>query len=139
MWKRAGTSVLHAAMNAVPDRALSLGSLRVDRAVAAEFLEAVAPAGVEAALRAGENIVAADQTQREVVALALERARYEAARAQRQYDATEPENRLVAAELESALERGLGQRPGLGGSFEWVESVENRTDRRAKGEADAVG
>ncbi len=86
---------------------LSLGSLRVDRAVAAEFLEAVAPAGVEAALRAGENIVAADQTQREAVALALERARYEAARAQRQYDATEPENRLVAAELEARWNAAL--------------------------------
>jgi excisionase family DNA binding protein len=39
--------------------------------------------------------------------LALEKARYEADRARRQYDAAEPENRLVAAELESRWEQAL--------------------------------
>jgi DNA invertase Pin-like site-specific DNA recombinase len=85
----------------------SLGSLRVDQAVASELLEAIAPAGIEAALHASEHRVAADQTRRDAVALALERARYEAARAQRQYDATEPENRLVAAELEGRWNAAL--------------------------------
>jgi len=43
------------------------------------------------------------------VELALERARYEAKRAQRQFDAVEPENRLVAAELEGRWNGALAQ------------------------------
>ena len=39
--------------------------------------------------------------------LTAERARYEADRARRQYDAVEPENRLVARTLERALEAKL--------------------------------
>jgi hypothetical protein len=38
--------------------------------------------------------------QRRQVELAIEQARYEAVRARRQYDAVDPDNRLVAAELE---------------------------------------
>ena len=38
--------------------------------------------------------------KRRQVELALEQARYEAARARRQYDAVDPDNRLVAGELE---------------------------------------
>jgi hypothetical protein len=41
------------------------------------------------------------------VGAALEQARYEAARARRQYDAIDPENRLVAAELERRWEETL--------------------------------
>ena len=46
----------------------------------------------------------------------LERARYEAERAARQYHAVEPENRLVARELERRWEQALrgGARPGGG-------------------------
>ena len=40
-------------------------------------------------------------------ALRMERARYEAERARRQYDAVEPENRLVARSLERAWEEKL--------------------------------
>src|SRR5262249_29887306 len=41
--------------------------------------------------------------------LALERARYEANRARRQFDAVEPENRLVASELENRWNNALAQ------------------------------
>jgi hypothetical protein len=41
-----------------------------------------------------------DEDKRKALALALERARYEEKRARRQFDAVEPENRLVASELE---------------------------------------
>ncbi|MGH8884725.1 MAG: hypothetical protein ACRDYX_06040 [Egibacteraceae bacterium] len=41
--------------------------------------------------------------------LAVERARYEADRARRQYDAVEPENRLVARTLERVWEQTLGE------------------------------
>jgi DNA invertase Pin-like site-specific DNA recombinase len=85
----------------------SLGGLRVDRAVAAAFLEAVTPAGVRASAGAIEEL---ERQQAERLAgqrLALERAEFEAERARRQFDACEPEHRLVARTLERRLERAL--------------------------------
>jgi DNA invertase Pin-like site-specific DNA recombinase len=88
---------------------LSVGSLRTDRAVVEEVLQAIEPAGVEAALKASEQAALEDQERRRCVELALERARYEAKRAERQFDAVEPENRLVAGELESRWNGALAQ------------------------------
>jgi len=79
---------------------ISFGGMRVDRAVGDEVIERLQPFGVEAALAALEvrrNEAAEKQRQ---IDLALEQARYEVARARRQYDAVDPDNRLVAAELE---------------------------------------
>ena len=60
-------------------------------------------------MEALEQVAAQHDTQRQALALALEKARYEAQRASRQYDLADPENRLVAGELEhrwnEALER----------------------------------
>ena len=47
--------------------------------------------------------------KRKSLDLALEKARYEAARARRQYDAADPDNRLVAAELEKRWNAALTQ------------------------------
>jgi len=91
------------------DSCLSLGSLRADAAVVAEMLAAVAPAGMAAAGEASEQIQRQEQEKRRAVELALEKARYEAQRAQRQFDAVEPENRLVAAELEGRWNQALAQ------------------------------
>jgi DNA invertase Pin-like site-specific DNA recombinase len=88
---------------------LSLGSLRTDRAVVEEVLEAIEPAGIEAALKASEQAALEDHEKRRCVELALERARYEAKRAERQFDRVEPENRLVAAELEGRWNGALAQ------------------------------
>jgi DNA invertase Pin-like site-specific DNA recombinase len=88
---------------------LTIGGLRVDRAVEAAVLDAIQPVGVTAALEALEQVVAEHDTKRQAVTLALEKARYEAQRAWRQYDLVDPEHRLVAGELEhrwnAALER----------------------------------
>jgi hypothetical protein len=87
----------------------TIGGLRVDRAVEGAVLEALQPAGVRAALEALERVLAQQDTQREALELALEKARYEVQRAQRQYNLSEPENRLVTGELaqrwNAALER----------------------------------
>lgn len=66
----------------------------------AEIVRLLQPLGVEAAIRVitdGEHQAGEKQRQ---IELALEQARYEAARARRQYDAVDPDNRLVAGELE---------------------------------------
>jgi DNA invertase Pin-like site-specific DNA recombinase len=88
---------------------LSVGSLRTDEAVVEQVLEAMEPVGIEAAVKASEQVALADQERRRCVELALERARYEAKRAERQFDRVEPENRLVAAELEGRWNGALAQ------------------------------
>ena len=79
---------------------ISFGALRVDESVSAEVLRQIQPMGVEAALSAIEARESETNDVRRQVELALEQARYECIRAQRQYHAVDPENRIVAAELE---------------------------------------
>jgi DNA invertase Pin-like site-specific DNA recombinase len=90
-------------------RCLTVGSLRVDRAVADSVLTAIQPAGIEAAVQLSECAQVEDDEKRKALALALERARYEEQRARRQFDAVEPENRLVASELETRWNGALAQ------------------------------
>jgi hypothetical protein len=85
---------------------LSVGSLRTDGAVVAEVLAAVEPAGIEAALKASEQARLEDHEKHRAVELAPEKARYES---QRQFDAVEPEHRLVAAELEARWNQALAR------------------------------
>jgi excisionase family DNA binding protein len=81
-------------------RCITFGGMRVDRVVAKEVLDRLQPLGVEAALAAMEARGQRRCEKKGQLEFALEQARYEAARAQRQYDAADPENRLVAGELE---------------------------------------
>jgi len=88
---------------------LRIGGVRIDRTVSDTFLEAVEPIGVEAAIEA-ERLLDADRD----AALAqwrlqVERAQYEAQRAERRYRTVEPENRLVARSLEAEWETRLGE------------------------------
>ncbi len=79
---------------------LSAGGLAVDAVVVAAVLEAVQPVGIAAAFEALNRVVDNEDEKRNMLELALEKARYQARHAQRQYDATDPDNRLVAGELE---------------------------------------
>jgi excisionase family DNA binding protein len=87
-------------MNHGGSACISFGGMRVDHAVGMEVIARVQPLGVEAALAAMETHGRENQEKRRQVELALEQARYETARARRQYDAVDPDNRLVAGELE---------------------------------------
>jgi DNA invertase Pin-like site-specific DNA recombinase len=90
-------------------RCLTVGSLRLDRAVVQSVLTAIQPAGIEAAVKLTECAQVEDDEKRKALELALERARYEEKRARRQFDAVEPENRLVASELETRWNSALAQ------------------------------
>jgi len=85
----------------------TLGGLRLDKAVAAAFLEAVTPAGIGASAEAVAELERQHEERLAGHRLALERAEFDAGRARRQFDACEPENRLVARTLEATLERAL--------------------------------
>jgi DNA invertase Pin-like site-specific DNA recombinase len=80
---------------------ISFGGLRPDQAIAAEILKAVEGNAVEAAVEAATRIAEQRRQQRQALALELQQAQYEARLAARRYEAVDPDNRLVAAELEA--------------------------------------
>jgi DNA invertase Pin-like site-specific DNA recombinase len=87
----------------------SMTSRPVDAAVVEAFLGAVSPISLRVATQVLDQVeqdLIAQRRQRE---LQLEQARYEARWAQRQYDAVDPENRLVAGELERRWNEKLGR------------------------------
>ena len=95
------------AFNGEETRCLRVGGVRVDRAVVETFLEAISPAGLEAAMAAQSLGQAQDQNALKQFRLQVERARYEAERAERRFRNVEPENRLVARTLETEWENKL--------------------------------
>ena len=86
--------------HATKKRCIAFGNMRVDAAVSAEVLRVISPLALEAAFQTITERERAGVEQLRQRELALEQARYEATRARRQYDAVDPDNRLVAGELE---------------------------------------
>jgi hypothetical protein len=88
-------------------RCIAFGGLRVDDAIEAALLRVVEPGAIAAAVEAEAEAATRSDQVREALSRDLEAARYGAERAFRQYDAADPENRLVAAELETRWNRTL--------------------------------
>jgi DNA invertase Pin-like site-specific DNA recombinase len=88
-------------------RCIAFGGLKVDDAIATEVLRVVQPGAVEAAMQAQQRELQHRDEVRAALMRDLEAARFAADRAFRQYDATDPQNRLVAAELELRWNRAL--------------------------------
>ncbi len=86
---------------------LRVGGVRVDQAVAQTFLEAISPAGTDAAMAALNEGQAEHQAALKQFRLQVERARYETTLAERRYRNVEPENRLIARTLETEWENKL--------------------------------
>ncbi|MFO0608432.1 MAG: recombinase family protein [Polyangiales bacterium] len=85
----------------------SLAAACVDEAVEALLLRALEPASLEVSLAVAADIDA-ERTRTETMWLQrLERAQQDVDRSRRQYNAVEPENRLVARTLERQLEEHL--------------------------------
>ena len=103
-----GHHILHREANCC----ISFGGLRADRLVAEQVLLAISPLGMKAA-QAMDGLRGDGDERLRQKELALEQARYEAGRAQRQYDAVDSANRLVAAELERRWNAALAAQRGL--------------------------
>jgi hypothetical protein len=88
----------------------------VDADVAHEVLQAIEGHAIEAALEAAEQMQRQRQELRKSIELEVEQARYEVRLAARRYDAVDPEQRLVAAELEARWNVALQK----------VQDLENR-------------
>jgi DNA invertase Pin-like site-specific DNA recombinase len=88
-------------------RCVIFGAKRVDAAVAHELLRAVEPLAIEAAVQAEHQYMQQQSDRRRIAELELQQARYEASLAERRYAACDPENRLIAAQLEKSWEATL--------------------------------
>lgn len=95
------------AMNVGADRCIGIGGVRVDRAVAAQILDAVSVHAIDAAIEATERAARADADVRRAIERELEEARYDVTLAARRYEAVDPTKRLVARELEARWEAAL--------------------------------
>jgi excisionase family DNA binding protein len=82
------------------ERCIRFGGMRIDRAITQEVLARLQPLGVEAALAAMEAYGQKQNDKLQQIQNAIRQVQFEVVRARRQYDAVDPENRLVAGELE---------------------------------------
>jgi DNA invertase Pin-like site-specific DNA recombinase/predicted DNA-binding transcriptional regulator AlpA len=86
---------------------LTVGGLQIDQAAADAFLDALGPAAIEAAVAAAERHEADRAAALAQWRMGVERAQFEATRAERRYRAVDAENRLVARGLEAEWEQRL--------------------------------
>jgi len=96
----------------------------VDERIANQVLRVVAPAGVEAACEASRQEAKKHDEVRAALRRDLEAARYTAQRAERQFSAADPENRLVVDELERRWNQAL----------EHTQDLEHRIENHNAGE-----
>lgn len=87
----------------------SLKAQSLDELVAQQVLRALEPAAVDLSLQAATDIERERERLHQHWRQQLERAQYDAQRAERQYQCVEPENRLVARTLEKCWEESLRQ------------------------------
>jgi hypothetical protein len=99
-------------------RCIAFGGLRVDDAIEEELLRVLEPGAIEAAVAAEREETRRRDDVLEALNRDLEAARYAVDKAFRQYDATDPAHRLVAAELELRWNRALERVTELEGRIE---------------------
>lgn len=115
--------------------------LEVDAFVEQQILQALEPDKLTVALAAFEQLEKRDVVVKEQWLLKIQRAKYEATRAQRQYNCVDPENRLVARNLEKHWETKLREAENIEKEYEnWAQqrlttlSTENQQQLLALGE-----
>jgi len=109
-------------------RCCTFGGGRPDEAVARELLRAVEPMAIEAAQQAQHRFMQAQADQRRIRELDLQQARYEASLAERRYAACDPDNRLIAAQLEKGWEAALQRVRACEQQLAAIEQEQSSTD-----------
>ena len=114
--------------------------LDLDAAVERFVLEALAPERIALALAAFEQLEREAAALEKQWQLRLERVRYEAHRAYRQYDAVEPANRLVARTLETQWEEKLRAVERVERDYEaWKKATGTAITSQERAEIVAIG
>ena len=114
----------------------TIGGLVLDDTIAEQAMKLLQPASLELSLRAAENIEQERYELHRHWQQRLERAKYDVDRARRQYDAVEPENRLVVRELERQWEVALIEQRKLGEAYHRFQS--ERPDRLSADQRAAI-
>lgn len=104
-------------------KCIAFGGTSMDEAIGDQVLRVVEPAAVESAMLAHEEELRKQDEVLNALRRDLEAARYAADRAHKQYDRADPENRLVADELERRWNQALEQ----------VRKLEERIGRHTQG------
>jgi Recombinase zinc beta ribbon domain len=99
-------------------RCQQMAAAFLDEYVVAQVLSALAPAALELSVAAARQIEARRAEADRIWRQRLERADFACDRARRQYQLAEPENRLVARQLEREWEAALAERANLGEEYE---------------------
>src|SRR5215813_3202367 len=86
---------------------ITFGGLSLDEAISRELMTIVEPAAIEAAVLASDQETLQQDESISALQRELEAAQYNARRAEKQYDTTDPDNRLVASELERRWNEAL--------------------------------
>lgn len=94
-------------------RCQSLNGRNLDERLSDLVLRALEPSALEVSLRVAQDLESERRRLDQTWQKQLERAQYEVDRALRQYNAVEPENRLVARTLEKQLEQRLSEKTAL--------------------------
>ncbi len=106
-------------------RCITFGGARVEEAVTAELLRALAPLAITAAREAGDMEKQRHLERLRIAELELEQAGYNAGLAERRYAACDPENRLIAAQLEKNWEVALERVQSCRDAVEGLKVLEN--------------
>jgi DNA invertase Pin-like site-specific DNA recombinase len=106
-----GKSVRYACPRAGLDtreaRCIAFSGVSIEAAISSQILTVVQPGAIAAAESACQQQMQEHEQVLEVLRREFEAAQYRAQHAQRQYDAADPQNRHVAAELERRWEQAL--------------------------------
>ena len=102
-----------ASLNHGGPKCVSFGGLKIERLLEEELFRRLKPLGMRAALAAIDQQMHSGDERIKQKELSLEQARYEVSRARRQYDAVDPDNRLVSSELERRWNEALKKQKAL--------------------------
>src|SRR4051794_20464669 len=87
---------------------IGIGGVRIDRAVAAQIVEAVSEHAIDAAIQAADQSVKADNEIRQALCRELEEARYDASLAARRYGGGRPHQTAGRPRTRDPVEHGAG-------------------------------
>ncbi len=129
-------SCCRAAVNYGEARCQSLAGRVLDERVSQLVLQALEPAALEISLQVAEDLEAEREQLHRHWEQRLERARFKAERAHRQYNAAEPENRLVTRTLERHWEAALAAQERL--QAEYNRFLAEQPARLSSAEREAI-
>lgn len=111
----------HANRHGIERKCQGIAAYCIDELVSRQVLRALEPAALELSLRAAEDIQKERTRLAEFRQQEMQRARYEAQRAERHYRSVDPENRLVAGTLEKEWEKALNKQRQMEEDFHRFE------------------